>query len=105
MIKIYFNGDPVPPSVLSFHKRVDESVLPSRVEFTRTVLVTNCKGIYHIRPIFGFYKVNCIYVDEASGCIIKGGGSGIFVHVIPIINILSVCVILLITLLALHYGN
>lgn len=104
MIKIYFNGDHVPPSVLSFHKRVDESVLPSRVEFTRTVLVTNFKGRYHIRPIFGFYQVNCIYVDEASGCIIKGGGNGIFVHVIPIINILSICVFLLIISLAFNYG-
>lgn len=103
-MKIYFKGDTVPPSVLSFHKRVDESVLPSRVEFTRSVLVTNSKGIYHIRPIFGFFQVNCIYADEASGCIIKGGGSGIFVHVVPIINILSICVFLLITLLALNYG-
>ncbi|HCN5245487.1 hypothetical protein IXW83_13635 [Escherichia coli] len=103
MFKIFLKGTSVPKEILSFHRRSHESVLPKRVEFTRAVLITEKYGEIHVRPIYGILKANSIYIDEIGGCIVKGGINGTIIHNLPIFNLPSITIMLLIVALVLNY--
>ncbi|GHS71811.1 hypothetical protein EKTHUN627_26100 [Enterobacter kobei] len=68
--------------------------MPKKVEFLRAVIVTSKDGEFHIRPLLGITKVNCIHIDEIGECIIKGGDNGVVIHVIPLINSFTLPLIL-----------
>ena len=103
MFKIFFKGQAVPSEILSFHRRNEHCILPSKVEFLRAVLITKKYGVFHVRPLIGVSKVSSIYIDKLGGCIVKGGEDGLVIHNIPIFNFLSLPLILLILIMALKY--
>lgn len=105
MLKIFFKGEAVHSGILTFHRRNENCILPGKVEFLRTVLVTEKHGEYHVRPLIGVSKVNSIYIDELGGCIVKGGGNGIVIHNKPIFNPFTLSIIILFFLLALKYAQ
>lgn len=94
MFKLFLKGDLVPREMLSFQRISSESVLPTRIEFLRSVLVTKSGGVFHVRPIVGIKQVNSIYINEMGGCIVKGGENGIVIHNVPLINLYSAIVVL-----------
>lgn len=103
MLKLFFKGDAVPENILTFHKQSEESILPKKVVFLRTALVIVINGVCHVRPLFGFFKVNSIYIDELEGCIIKSTKDELIIHVKPLLSLRELAIsILLIILVLIH---
>lgn len=103
MLKLFSKGDAVPESILTFHRRSEQSILPKEVVFLRAVLVIVINDVCHVKPLFGLFRVNSIYIDELEGCIIKSTNDELVIHDKPLLNLTNFAILILLIALVIMY--